>query len=343
MKKIFTIIILVLSITSFGQTLTFEDWQNEAISNKKLLPKYGELEKTKKEKKSDKEYEKEIMKLFSSKEEASDHMIDLGFQYLYKGDLRTAMYRFNQAYLLNNNNSNIYWGYGAVYMAFGRFDLSQEQYEEGLRLDNANDNILIDYGTTYLAEFYDYFQTDNIKANEMLDKAIEKLLLAYEINPENANSSYKLSICYLYKENCIKANDYLSTSENLGNPNITDAFKLELEEKCSKINLDCSSIRTGKFKLSDETSGVTIIERADQFQIEENSKHGYKLKFEVAWINECTYQLEPVEDLLNPENEDLPAMIVTCTITEITEHGYIQISSSDIDPLRVKTELIKIE
>ncbi len=343
MRRILTIILLLISITSFGQRLTFENWENEAKTDKRLIPKYGGIEKTKKEKKSDKEFEQKIMKFYNSKEDASNHLIDLGFQYLYRGDLKTAMYRFNQAYLLDTGNSNIYWGYGAIYMAFGKMDLARKQYEEGLKLDNKNDNILIDYGTTYLGEFYDYYQTNSAKANAMLDIAIDKLLTAYEINSKNPNSSYKLSICYLYKGNCTKAYDFLKISENLGNSNITDAYKNELEEKCRQQNLDCSSVKTGKFKSSDEIVGETIIERTDQFQIEENKKHAYKLKLKVTWINDCTYQLEPVEDLLNPENQDLPTMILTCTITEITENGYILISRTDTDQTRIKTELKRIE
>jgi Tfp pilus assembly protein PilF len=343
MKNILILIFITFSLSSLGQQLTFESWNKQSESNIRLLPKYGGIEKTKKQKKSDKEFKKEIMKSFKTKNEASNHMIDLGFKYLYKGDLKTAMYRFNQAYLLDNTNSNIYWGFGAIYMSFGKFDLSREQFEEGLKLDDKNDNILIDYGTTYLGEFYNYYQTDSTKANEYLDYAIEKLSKAYSFNPKNVNSSYKLSICYLYKNDCSKANKYLRISEKLGNPNITDAFKNELKEKCNPKIIDCTNLKTGKFKSYDELTGETIIERTDKYQIEENTKHGYKLKLEVTWIDDCTYRLKPIEDLLNPENKELPTMILTCTITEKTEKGYIQISSSDIDPRKIKMELIKIE
>ena len=54
---------------------------------------------------------------------ASDYLIKLGFNYMYKRDLKTAMYRFNQAYLLDSTNSDIYWGYGAIYMTLGNFEL----------------------------------------------------------------------------------------------------------------------------------------------------------------------------------------------------------------------------
>lgn len=50
MKKIITIVLLAFSVASFGQGLTFEDWQKESQQNKRLLPKYGGIDKTKKEK-----------------------------------------------------------------------------------------------------------------------------------------------------------------------------------------------------------------------------------------------------------------------------------------------------
>lgn len=343
MKKILTLILIVFSTTSFGQGLTYEDWEKEAEVNKRLLPKYGEFERTQNEKKNDKEFIDEVMKSYKSKSDASDHMIDLGFQYLYKGDLKTAMYRFNQAYLLDNNNANIYWGYGGIYMAFGKFELSREQYDKGLKLNSGNDDILIDYGTTYLGEFYDFYQTDMEKANKSLDNAIVKLAKAYSLNPQNANASYKLSICYLYKNDCVKAKEYLKLSEETGNTNITDSYRNELEEKCNPKKVDCSGIKTGKYRMIDEESGETIIERTEKFQIEENTKFGYKLKLEISWIDECTYKLRPVEDLINPENQELPSMVLTCKIVEITGKGYIQISSSDIDPRELKTEVIRIE
>jgi len=336
-----TVVILSFSIASFGQKMTFENWQKQATQDKRLLPKYGGIEKSLGEIKSDKEFEKEILKKFETVEEAANHMIDLGFQYLYRGDHKTAMYRFNQAYLLDDDNSNIYWGYGAIYMSFGRFDLSREQYEEGLKVNEKNDNILIDYGTTYMGEYYEYIEQDQEKANRSLALAIEKLFKAHYYNPDNANSSYKLSICYLYSGDCTKAIKYLEKSEALGNANITDAFKAELYDKCKTKNIDCADVKTGKFKSIGKTEGVTIIERTANYQIEENSKHGYKLKLKVTWIDGCTYQLVPVEDLLDSANKDFPKMILTCAITKITEKGYVLMSWFDRNPTRTITEITR--
>ena len=128
-------------------------------------------------------------------------------------------------------------------------------------------------------------------------------------------------------------------AEELGSPNITEAYKIELEEKCSDGNLDCSGLKTGRFRITDERYGVTIIERTEKFQIEEDPETGHNLKLEITWIDDCTY----VEVLEGPEKRNLPTMILTCVITEITDGGYIQISSSDEFPLKLNKEVIRID
>jgi tetratricopeptide (TPR) repeat protein len=219
---------------------------------------------------------------------------------------------------------------------------AREQFDKGLKISPEYSEMIIDYGTTYLGDFYNE-QTNPEKANEYLDKAIEKLSIAYQINPKNSNSSLKLSICFMYKENCEKAIEYLEIAERLGNPNITDQYKNELEETCRVKDLDCSDIKTGKFKHLSEEYGETIIERTIEYQIEESIKYGDKIKLKITWIDDCTYQLQPVEDLSNPENNEIPTMILTSTITEITKNGYIQISSSNGNPMKIKSEIIRME
>lgn len=343
MQRFFTYMLLFFSLISFGQRMTFDDWENLSKQNNRLLPKYGGIEKTPDQKKSDSAFIKDVMEKFQTEREASDHMIDLGFKYLYRGDFKTAMYRFNQAYLLDNANENIYWGYGGIYMAFGEFDRCRKQYEDGLKTNPKNAEILVDYGTSYLGEYYQHLKRDPKLAKEKLDRAIAKLREAYGYKPENANASYKLAICYMYQDDCENANSYLAISEKLKNPQITDDFRTELKQKCSSVDLDCSSIKTGSFKTQDELSGLTIIERTDAYQIEENKEHGHKLKFEVTWLDECTYQLKPIEDLLNPENKKLPTMILTCQIIEINENGYTQISSSDTDNFKLTSEVLLVQ
>jgi len=71
----------------------------------------------------------------------------LGFEYLNKDDLKTAMFRFNQAYLLESTNTDIYLGYGAVYATLGNYVKASQQYHERSAFIPKNTQLFPDNGT----------------------------------------------------------------------------------------------------------------------------------------------------------------------------------------------------
>lgn len=53
-------------------------------------------------------------KEFGSRELASQRFVDQGFRFYFQDDLSTAMRRFNQGWLLNQDNPDVYYGFMAV-------------------------------------------------------------------------------------------------------------------------------------------------------------------------------------------------------------------------------------
>lgn len=53
-------------------------------------------------------------KEFGSREVASQRFVDQGFRYYFQDDISMAMRRFNQGWLLNPNNPDVYYGFMAV-------------------------------------------------------------------------------------------------------------------------------------------------------------------------------------------------------------------------------------
>ncbi len=51
---------------------------------------------------------------YGSREKAATEFIQQGFNFYYKDSLGMAMRRFNQAWLLDPNNPEVYWGFGVV-------------------------------------------------------------------------------------------------------------------------------------------------------------------------------------------------------------------------------------
>lgn len=337
MQYLITVLSFVFSLGVYAQQPSFKSWQMEAKKDIRMLPEYGTAEKTKEEIAADTRFVNSIVENGKSKSEGAQDMIRIGFDYLYKGNLKTAMYRFNQAYLLNPKNSGIYWGYGAVYTAMGAYDEARSEYTEGLKLEPESAPILTDYATTYLGEYYTNVRSNYKRAQKKLKMAEEKLLASYSIDPKYINTAYKLSIVYLNSQDCINAKKYLQATRALGGQPITKEYLTDFNRQCE----NCSSVKTGNFQIESLRDGVTKIARNQNFQIEENESKGYKLKLKVDWLDECTYTLTPVANLANPEQKDIPKMVVTCQIVEVNTDYYIQVSSSD-DSERPMTSQIGI-
>ena len=198
--------------------MTLNQWNEEEKTNIRFLPKYGYVEKTAEQLNADSVFIQAALPKFPSKRLASEHLVELGFKYIYH-DVRTAMYRFNQAYLLDSTNSDIYWGFGGVYMILEDYPRAKEQYEEGLSRDSLNTRIMTDYGT--------YFMTQG-----MTDSAIRYLSRSYVSDSTNQNTSFKLAASYYYKEDCKNAVYFYERCKSLGGQPLTKEFVDDLQTKC---------------------------------------------------------------------------------------------------------------
>jgi tetratricopeptide (TPR) repeat protein len=216
-----------------GQQMTSEKWDEEAKTNIRLLPKYGHAQKTEAQKKSDQEFIETALKHDSTNRKASDHLISLGFKYLYRDDIKTAMYRFNQAYLLDSTNTDIYWGFGAIYMTLGNYEKAEKQYQEGLAINSNSTHLLTDYGTYFMVQYYGLPEIEDKKfALTNLESAITYMVKSYQLDPTDPNTTFKLSICYWIKGDCANAWKYYDICKILGGQPITEEYTNDLKEKC---------------------------------------------------------------------------------------------------------------
>jgi Tfp pilus assembly protein PilF len=233
MKELLVFIIFIYSLPTSAQQMTSSQWEEESKTNIRLLPKYGHIQKNENQKKADKSFIETALKQDSTPRKASDHLIRLGFSYLYR-DIKTAMYRFNQAYLLDSTNTDIYWGYGGVYMTLGEFAKAEKQYLEGLALDPSNTHLLTDYGTYFMAQYYNLQPIDEKGALKNLDSAIMYIAKSYQLDPLDQNTSFKLSVCYWNKGDCDNAWKYYDLCKALGGQPITEDYKNDLQRKCKR-------------------------------------------------------------------------------------------------------------
>ncbi len=235
MKQLLTLLFLALAMQASGQAMSSRDWEEQAKTNIRLLPRYGGVQKTEEQKAIDRKFIDETMKglqYMGDRREASNDLITTGFSYIGKNDLKTAMYRFNQAYLLDSTNSDIYWGYGAVYMGLGALEKARQLYSAGLAADPKNTHLLTDYGTYYMAQYYGVQSVDERSAQANLDSALNYLNRSYAINPKDENTAFKLSVSYWLKGDCDAAWRYYKACKTLGGLPITDEYTSDLSARC---------------------------------------------------------------------------------------------------------------
>jgi tetratricopeptide (TPR) repeat protein len=188
------------------------------------LPMYGNIKKCKQQIADDSTFVTDCDKL-GTRIDVAKHMIMRGWQYFYNKNLDTAMMRFNQAWLLDSANSEIYWGFGDILGAQGQFKQSIPFFERSLKLKNDNARVWEDESVSYGNMF---FQTKDVK---FLNSTIYLLKRAIVLDPKNARLYGQLTASYSYFMQKDSARKYLNITDQL-NPNaVNPQVRTMLENK----------------------------------------------------------------------------------------------------------------
>ncbi|MBC8984541.1 hypothetical protein H9X96_01975 [Pedobacter sp. N36a] len=146
-QNLFSILLLsalTLCSASCNSRSAYEDWKARAKTDIRLLPKYSGVVKSQKYLKIDEQFIKEATEQFGTKERASYVYSRWGMEYAKKGDPKTAMYRLNQAWLLDPKNAEAYHGFGYVMAGLGAFKEALNEYHEGLKFAPENEQMKIE-------------------------------------------------------------------------------------------------------------------------------------------------------------------------------------------------------
>jgi tetratricopeptide (TPR) repeat protein len=86
---------------------------------------------------------------FSSREAASKAWVDQGFRFYNNNDSPAAMRRFNQAWLLNPKNPEVYWGFAAVLYDRNQYCQALNMVELGMSKGSMQPGFLPDAALIY--------------------------------------------------------------------------------------------------------------------------------------------------------------------------------------------------
>lgn len=157
-----------------------------------LLPMYGEVQKCDAQIKSDNQFLADCDNEFKNRKEASQKYIEKAWGCFYNNDENTAMKRFNQAWLLDNDNPEIYWGFGNLMGMRKETKQSIPLFKKSLQLNPNNAKVYESLAISYGQLFYE------TKRIEYLDLTINTLKSAIKLEPNNAKYYGSLTSAYSY-------------------------------------------------------------------------------------------------------------------------------------------------
>ena len=162
---------------------------------------YGEVKKCEQQIELDNEFILEAEKQFKNRKEASEYYVSKGWEYFYKDDNDKSMKRFNQAWLLDNTNSQIYWGFGNLLGRKKEFEKSIKYLQKSLEIEPNNAKVYECISTSYGQLF---LKTNDVK---YLNLRINNLNKALKIEPNNGRTLGELAStysCLMQKDSLIK-------------------------------------------------------------------------------------------------------------------------------------------
>lgn len=172
------------------------------------MPLFGERAKTSEQIDQEIRFLNDCDRSFTTRPEASSFFADRGWDYVASGQLDTAAYRFNLAWLLNDNNADTYWGLGVVCYQKNQLSDAIRMLKRGLIVADSNATLMTDLATVQIK----YHQEHNDPS--VLTDAETILQRAVGISP-NASAYQKLSLINYLKADYAKAWAYFHQARSL--------------------------------------------------------------------------------------------------------------------------------
>jgi tetratricopeptide (TPR) repeat protein len=157
------------------------------------LPMYGQpaIARTEELKKADDEFIKQATAPVGSRETASKVWYAQGDAYVNNGNQSLAIRRFNQAWLLNPNSYQPYWGFGRVTLSRGKVDEAIGYFEKAKRMcDDPYQKValLSDAGVAYATKADKTDKSNAAERAHLFGVAYDQYRESIQMDPKYPNS-----------------------------------------------------------------------------------------------------------------------------------------------------------
>jgi tetratricopeptide (TPR) repeat protein len=191
------------------------------LAERRVLPLFGEQRKTSEQIEQEIKFLSECDKSFTSREEASTFFAARAWEYVQEGQLDTAAYRFNLAYLLNEKNVDAFWGLGVICYQKNMLEDAERMMRRGVEVAPENVPLMVDLSTIELRHY------NEKKEPQDLEESYQLLKHAATLDTTYAQTFYNLALAEFYRANYAESWKALHTGRKL-NFQIVDFQFVEL-------------------------------------------------------------------------------------------------------------------
>ena len=242
------ILFLVINLTSCVSPKVKEIMANGTqYKPLNLLPMYGAeyepyIKKTEEQKENDQKFIASIIKSEGSRKVGAKRFSAAGWLKLKNGDAKTAMMRFNQAWLLDPDYYQPYWGFGALMLndknpekAIIYFEKAIKRIDSGM-IDEVKEkpSLFVDAARAYAWQAAILKESNTKESTTLYGKANKLIDDALNINPMYGNA-YRIGGIIAYEEgNYERALSIVKKSRNTGAYDFDAKFISKLSQKMSE-------------------------------------------------------------------------------------------------------------
>jgi tetratricopeptide (TPR) repeat protein len=169
------------------------------------LPMYGRVKKCAAQIRSDSVF---LSTYKNDPKKAAVRYVKRGWDYIREGKLDTAMFRFNQAWMLDSLNADVYWGFANLLGMQQKYEESVLLFERSLSLKPTDFNV---YRDAAVSNGNLFRRNQNSKYQT---RAIQYLKTADRLSPGNARIKAQLAGAYYFSQ-IDSARKYLKMAEKL--------------------------------------------------------------------------------------------------------------------------------
>lgn len=147
-------------------------------------------------------------------------VVELGWSYFNKGDVDTALKRFNQARIVDPKFAPGYFGTAYVYSVQGKLDLAIPYYRKSIDLDPSFSPAYSNLGLALL------YSDNTSEAWPMLKKALE-------LDPKNGDAHANIALYYFTTGDCASSWQHVHLAQDnqaVVSPQLIEDLKRKLPE-----------------------------------------------------------------------------------------------------------------